>query len=251
MSQPANERRGRSSSAARPCRARVCGGAAPSRRRRRARTRARGVGPAESRDTATTRASGCATCVACFRVRAYADRHVRAALEAGCALACETMVTGWSPDGGLQLTGPARALPRLPPRPSCSPPAAASARGPRVLIPGSRPRGVMNTGTLQQLVHARQAPAGQGARRRRRARQLLRRDDAAPCRGRGRGADHRAAPPAVAAAGGTRGAGRDTGRRCGPGPRCARSKAAPRSSGYGSSTSTPAQNGHSTASWWC
>ncbi len=82
----------------------------------------------------------------------YADRYVRAALEAGCSLECGTMVTGWSPDGELQLTGPRG-------HSSVAAEAVVLATGcrerprPARLIAGSRPRGVMNTGTLQQLVH--------------------------------------------------------------------------------------------------
>ena len=62
------------------------------------------------------------------------------------------MVTGWSEDGELQLDEPAGAA-------SLRAGAVVLATGCRErprsarLIPGSRPPGVMNTGTLQQLVH--------------------------------------------------------------------------------------------------
>ena len=93
---------------------------------------------------------------------AYARRYARLAEEAGAEIRTETMVTGWSPDGPLELTGPrgrevltsdaiilstgCRERPR-------------SAR----LVPGSRPDGVMTTGTLQQLVYLKRLPVGERA----------------------------------------------------------------------------------------
>ena len=62
------------------------------------------------------------------------------------------MVTGWSPDGPLELTGPGG-------RELLAPDAVILATGCRErprsarLVPGSRPQGVMTTGTLQQLVY--------------------------------------------------------------------------------------------------
>ena len=64
----------------------------------------------------------------------------------------ETMVTDWEAPGYCGSPGRA-AAPSSSPRPSCWPPAAASARARRAWCPGSRPAGVMTTSTLQQLVH--------------------------------------------------------------------------------------------------
>ena len=93
---------------------------------------------------------------------AYAARYARRAEEAGVEIRTETMVTRWTPDGPLQLTAPdgpelieadavilatgCRERPR-------------SAR----LVPGSRPEGVMNTGTLQQLVYLKERKPGERA----------------------------------------------------------------------------------------
>jgi len=82
----------------------------------------------------------------------YAGHYARAALDAGATIERETMVTGWSAEGELQLTGPGG-------RRSVAAAAVVLATGCRErprsarLVAGSRPRGVMNTGTLQQLVH--------------------------------------------------------------------------------------------------
>ena len=82
-----------------------------------------------------------------------------------------------------------------------SPRAAASVRAPARLVPGSRPEGVMTTGTLQQLVYLKGLQPGQaGARGRRRARELLRAAHARPWRRAGGGHGHRAAAPPVARA---------------------------------------------------
>jgi thioredoxin reductase len=83
---------------------------------------------------------------------AYARRHAALAAEAGVEIRTETMVTGWSPDGPLELTGPGG-------RETLDPDAVILATGCRErprsarLVPGSRPEGVMTTGTLQQLVY--------------------------------------------------------------------------------------------------
>lgn len=82
----------------------------------------------------------------------YAARYVRAALDAGCVIEREAMVTGWTRDGELEVTSPEG-------RRSLRAEAVVLATGcrerPRAarLIPGSRPHGVMNTGALQRLVH--------------------------------------------------------------------------------------------------
>src|SRR5215213_8797855 len=83
---------------------------------------------------------------------AYACRYAAMASEAGVELRTETMVTGWSPHGPLELTGPHG-------RETLEPAAVILATGCRErprsarLVPGSRPEGVMTTGTLQQLVY--------------------------------------------------------------------------------------------------
>ena len=83
---------------------------------------------------------------------AYARRLVELASRAGAELRTETMVTGWSPDGPLELTGPRG-------RELLEPDAVILASGCRErprsarLVPGSRPAGVITTSTLQQLVY--------------------------------------------------------------------------------------------------
>jgi len=93
---------------------------------------------------------------------AYARRYAELAARAGVELRTEMMATGWSPDGPLELTGPrgpetlvadalilatgCRERPR-------------SAR----LVPGSRPEGVMTTGTLQQVVYLKKRRVGERA----------------------------------------------------------------------------------------
>jgi thioredoxin reductase len=80
----------------------------------------------------------------------YAERYVDLARRAGADLREETMVTGWSEVGALELTSPAG-------RESLRAPAVVLATGCRErprsarLVPGSRPDGVMTTSTLQQL----------------------------------------------------------------------------------------------------
>jgi thioredoxin reductase len=82
----------------------------------------------------------------------YARRYVELARAAGAEIRTETMVTGWSAEGALELTGPEG-------RATIAPAAVVLATGcrerPRAarLVPGTRPEGVMTTGTLQQLVH--------------------------------------------------------------------------------------------------
>jgi thioredoxin reductase len=82
----------------------------------------------------------------------YARRYAELAARAGAELRTETMVTGWSPGGPLELTGPRG-------RETLDPAAVVLATGcrerprPARLVPGSRPEGVITTGTLQQLVY--------------------------------------------------------------------------------------------------
>ncbi len=93
---------------------------------------------------------------------AYARRLIERAQRAGAELRLGTQVTGWAPDGALQLTGPAG-------RSAVRARAVVLATGVRErprsarLIPGSRPQGVMTTGMLQQLVHRHHERVGRRA----------------------------------------------------------------------------------------
>jgi thioredoxin reductase len=93
---------------------------------------------------------------------AYASRYARAAREAGADLLTETMVTGWTADGELELTGPGG-------RSTMKPGAVVLATGcrerprPARLVAGSRPEGVLTTGTLQQLVYLQGLRVGERA----------------------------------------------------------------------------------------
>jgi thioredoxin reductase len=90
----------------------------------------------------------------------YAARLRGLALAGGAAtLMAETMVTGWAPGGPLELTGPGGRI-------TLEPAAVILATGCRErprsarLVPGSRPDGVMTTGTLQQLVYLKKRRLG-------------------------------------------------------------------------------------------
>jgi len=93
---------------------------------------------------------------------AYARRYAELAASAGAELRTDTMVTDWSPDGPLELTGPRG-------RETIEPDAMIIATGCRErprsarLVPGSRPDGVMTTGTLQQLVYMKRGRVGRRA----------------------------------------------------------------------------------------
>jgi len=89
----------------------------------------------------------------------YAERYVELARRAGAEIRAETMVTGWSPDGSLEVTTPES-------RESLRASAIVLATGcrerprPARLVPGSRPEGVLTTGLLQQLVELRSPRIG-------------------------------------------------------------------------------------------
>jgi len=93
---------------------------------------------------------------------AYARRYAQLAAAAGAEIRTETMVTGWSPGGPLELTGPSG-------REAIEPDALVLATGCRErprsarLVPGSRPEGVLTTGTLQQLVYLKKRRVGERA----------------------------------------------------------------------------------------
>lgn len=93
---------------------------------------------------------------------AYARRLVDAARGVGAELRVRSQVTGWTPEGGLEVTAPDG-------RVEVRAGAVVLATGCRErsrsarLIPGSRPQGVMSTGTLQQIVNLAQEPVGRRA----------------------------------------------------------------------------------------
>jgi thioredoxin reductase len=93
---------------------------------------------------------------------AYARRYADLAARAGAELWTETMVTGWSPDGALELTGPRGRETHVPDALILATGCRERPRAAR-LVPGARPEGVMTTGTLQQLVYLKQRPVGRRA----------------------------------------------------------------------------------------
>ncbi len=92
----------------------------------------------------------------------YARRRAQLAAAAGAEIRTRTTVTGWGTDGELELTSPTG-------RAEFTADAILLATGCRErprsarLIPGTRPAGVMTTGTLQQLVHLRGVAVGSRA----------------------------------------------------------------------------------------
>ena len=94
-----------------------------------------------------------------FSGPAYAQRYVELAQREGVDVRAETMVTGWSSDGSLEVTAPER---RETLRASAIVLATGCRERPRParLVPGSRPEGVLTTGLLQQLVELRSPQIG-------------------------------------------------------------------------------------------
>ncbi len=92
----------------------------------------------------------------------YAARLAERAVQAGAELRTEAQVTGWCPDGSLEVTSPSG-------RSAVEARAVVLATGCRErprsarLVPGSRPQGVMTTSMLQQLVYLRGERPGRRA----------------------------------------------------------------------------------------
>jgi thioredoxin reductase len=92
----------------------------------------------------------------------YARHYVRRAQAAGVELRTGTMVTGWSADGGLELTGPAGLAAMYASAVLLATGARERPRAAR-LVPGDRGQGVYTTGQLQQAVHLHGQPIGSRA----------------------------------------------------------------------------------------
>ena len=92
----------------------------------------------------------------------YAERRLEMAKRAGAQVIAESMVTGWSEDGALEVTSPRG---RFAAQPEAVVLATGCRERPRSarLVPGSRPEGVMTTGTLQQLVQRHGPGVGERA----------------------------------------------------------------------------------------
>lgn len=93
---------------------------------------------------------------------AYARRRVELASQAGAELRVSTQVTGWSPAGELELTGPAGRTRLRAARVLLATGCRERPRSAR-LVAGDRPQGVMTTGTLQQIVYLEGARPGNRA----------------------------------------------------------------------------------------
>ncbi|UQX86988.1 NAD(P)/FAD-dependent oxidoreductase [Jatrophihabitans telluris] len=92
----------------------------------------------------------------------YARRLVDAATAAGATIRTRAMVTGWDADGSAEVTTPTG---RLLVRAKATVLATGARERPRSarLVPGDRPRGVLTTGQLQNLVHLHHADPGHRA----------------------------------------------------------------------------------------
>ena len=89
----------------------------------------------------TTRASALRDLRRLLSGPAYARRYAELARAPPAPSCCtETMVTGWTPGGALELTGPRGRTTLDAGARSCSPPAAASARARRGWCPAAGPR---------------------------------------------------------------------------------------------------------------
>ena len=84
----------------------------------------------------------------------YAARSAERAVARGAELRTEVQVTGWADDGSLELTGPG-GRDRMRGRAVVLATGCRERPRPARLVPGSRPEGVITTGTLQQLVQLR------------------------------------------------------------------------------------------------
>ncbi|MFE2448564.1 NAD(P)/FAD-dependent oxidoreductase [Streptomyces sp. NPDC021218] len=93
---------------------------------------------------------------------AYARHLVRRATAAGAEIRTHTMVTGWSDDHTVDVTGPEG---RYRIRPQAIVLATGARERPRTArrVPGDRPHGVYTTGQLQNLVHLHHRPVGKRA----------------------------------------------------------------------------------------
>jgi thioredoxin reductase len=92
----------------------------------------------------------------------YARHYATHAADAGVVIRAATMVTGWSPDGGLDLSSPT-GLQTV--QASAVLLATGARERPRAarLVPGDRGQGVYTTGQLQQAVYFHHQPIGRRA----------------------------------------------------------------------------------------
>ncbi|HEX4008989.1 MAG TPA: FAD-dependent oxidoreductase [Solirubrobacteraceae bacterium] len=92
----------------------------------------------------------------------YAKRLADRADRAGAVIRSRAQATGWSPDGALELTSPAGRTELLARAVVLATGCRERPRSAR-LVAGSRPDGVMTTGTLQQLVYLAKRSPGRRA----------------------------------------------------------------------------------------
>jgi thioredoxin reductase len=92
----------------------------------------------------------------------YAQRLIARAQRAGVRFRLATQATGFDPDGGLWLTGPAGRTKLRADAIVLATGCRERPRGAR-LVAGTRPQGVLTTGTLQQLVYLAHEPVGKRA----------------------------------------------------------------------------------------
>ncbi|WP_027944505.1 NAD(P)/FAD-dependent oxidoreductase [Amycolatopsis taiwanensis] len=92
----------------------------------------------------------------------YARRMVSGAERAGAVIRTSAMVTGWSPDGALEVTSP-DGLFEVHPEAVVLATGARERPRPARMVPGDRPDGVYTTGQLQNLVHLHHRHVGSRA----------------------------------------------------------------------------------------